>query len=81
LRLVLADDAALIRDGLGELLPAHGIEVAAVAAAVADADPLLEAVDRTQPDLALIDSRMPPTYTSEGITAAAAITDRHPHVA
>jgi DNA-binding NarL/FixJ family response regulator len=79
LRLVLADDAALIRDGLGELLPAHGIEVAAVAAAVADS--LLEAVDRTQPDLALIDSRMPPTYTSEGITAAAAITDRHPHVA
>jgi DNA-binding NarL/FixJ family response regulator len=76
LRLVLADDAALIRDGLGELLPAHGIEVAAVA----DADSLLEAVDRTQPDLALIDSRMP-TYTSEGITAAAAITDRHPHVA
>jgi serine/threonine-protein kinase len=77
MRVVLADDSALIRDGLQQLLPTHGIEITA---AVADAGSLLEAIERAQPDVALIDIRMPPTYTSEGIAAAAAIRDRHPAV-
>jgi DNA-binding NarL/FixJ family response regulator len=76
-RVVLADDSALIRDGLRQLLPAHGIEVAA---AVADAPALLEAVDRTRPDVALVDIRMPPSYTTEGIDAARTIRDRHPAI-
>jgi DNA-binding NarL/FixJ family response regulator len=76
-RVVIADDSALIRDGLAQLLPAHGFEVAALAA---DASALLAAVDRTGPDVALIDIRMPPSYTSEGIEAANMIHDRHPDV-
>lgn len=77
MRVVIADDSALIRDGLAQLLPAHGFEVAALAA---DASALLAAVDRTGPDVALIDIRMPPSYTSEGIEAANMIHDRHPDV-
>ena len=77
MRVVLADDSALIRDGLGRLLPNHGFEVAA---AVANAPSLLEAVDQTRPDIALIDIRMPPTYTDEGLAAAETIRDRHPDV-
>jgi DNA-binding NarL/FixJ family response regulator len=73
-RVVLADDSALIRDGLRQLLPGHGFEIAA---AVADAPALLDAIDRTRPDVALIDIRMPPSYTTEGIAAAGAIRDRY----
>jgi DNA-binding NarL/FixJ family response regulator len=76
-RVAVADDSALIRDGLRRLLPDHGFEVAA---AVADASSLLDAVDRTRPDVALVDIRMPPTYTDEGLTAAKTIRDRHPDV-
>ncbi len=77
MRVVIADDSALIRDGLAHLLPAHGF---AVAASVADGAALLAAVADTSPDVALIDIRMPPTYTSEGIEAAKAIRDRYPNV-
>jgi Response regulator receiver domain len=66
MRLVIADDSALIRDGLRKLLPAHGFEVAAAAVNV---PALLESIEQTEPDVALIDIRMPPTYTTEGITA------------
>jgi DNA-binding NarL/FixJ family response regulator len=66
-RVVLADDSALIRDGLRQLLPNHGFDVAA---AVADAPSLLEAVDRARPDVAPVDIRMPPTYSDEGLAAA-----------
>jgi DNA-binding NarL/FixJ family response regulator len=59
------------------LLPTHGVEIAATAA---DADELLEAVERTRPDVALVDIRMPPTYTTEGLAAAAAIQQRTPEV-
>jgi serine/threonine-protein kinase len=76
-RVVVADDSALIRDGLRQLLPAHGIDVAA---AVTDAPSLLEAVDRTRPDVALIDIRMPPSYTTEGIAAATTIRDRYAEI-
>ena len=77
MRVVIADDSALIRDGLVKLLPSHGIEVAA---AVADAPSLIESVADIGPDLALIDIRMPPTYTSEGLIAATTIRDRFPSV-
>jgi DNA-binding NarL/FixJ family response regulator len=77
MRVVVADDSALIRDGLGRVLPAHGFDVPAV---VADVPALLAAVEETRPDVALIDIRMPPTYTKEGIAAATAIRDRYPDV-
>lgn len=77
MHVLVADDSALIRDGLRHVLPAHGFEIAD---AVADAQALLEAVNRTHPDVALIDIRMPPTYTNEGIAAANTIHERFPHV-
>jgi DNA-binding NarL/FixJ family response regulator len=76
-RVVLADDAALIRHGLGRLLPTHGFQVTAT---VADAPALLRAVQETRPDVALIDIRMPPTHTTEGLVAAATIRERFPSV-
>jgi DNA-binding NarL/FixJ family response regulator len=77
MRVLIADDSALIRDGLTHLLPAHGFEVAG---AVADLPTLLAAVDEVHPDVALIDIRMPPTFTSEGITAASEIRTRSPAI-
>ena len=77
MRIVVADDSALIRDGLRQLLPTRGLEITA---AVADADALLDAIDRTRPEVALVDIRMPPTYTSEGIAAAGRIHKLHPDV-
>src|SRR5690348_15227356 len=77
MRVLIADDSALIREGLTHVLPAHGFEVAG---AVADLPGLLAAVDEEQPDVALIDIRMPPTYTTEGITAATEIRARFPGV-
>jgi DNA-binding NarL/FixJ family response regulator len=70
MRLVIADDSALIRDGLEQLLTKRGYEIAATAS---NSETLLRAVERERPDLTLIDIRMPPTYTSEGLSAAAAI--------
>ena len=69
MRLVIADDSALIRDGLTQLLRARGHEITG---AVSDAGSLLAAVATTHPDVALIDIRMPPSYTSEGIAAPGA---------
>jgi DNA-binding NarL/FixJ family response regulator len=77
MRVLIADDSALIRDGLSQLLPAHGFEVAG---AVADLPTLLAALPGARPDIALIDIRMPPTYTNEGITAATTIRSRFPAV-
>jgi DNA-binding NarL/FixJ family response regulator len=77
MRVVIADDSALIRDGLRHLLPVHGFEIAA---AVADGEDLLEAVARTRPDVALVDIRMPPTHTTEGLAAARLIHERMPEV-
>jgi DNA-binding NarL/FixJ family response regulator len=70
MRIVIAEDSVLLRAGLVEVLEKFGIEVAA---AVADADSLLKAVDQHHPDLAIVDVRMPPTFTDEGIRAALAL--------
>jgi DNA-binding NarL/FixJ family response regulator len=77
MRLVIADDSALIRDGLHHLLSAHGLEIADTAS---DSEQLLRAVQETRPNVALIDIRMPPTHTSEGLAAAAAIRAAMPEV-
>ena len=77
LRLVLADDAALIRQALAELLQRAGLEVIAQAG---NAPSLLRAVEDHQPDIAIVDIRMPPTQTTEGIRAALQIRERFPAV-
>ena len=77
LRVVLADDAALIRQALAELLERAGVQVVAQAG---NAPSLLRAVEEHQPDVAIVDIRMPPTQTSEGIRAALQIRDRFPPV-
>ncbi len=77
LRVVLADDAALIRQALAELLERAGVQVVAQAG---NAPSLLRAVEAHQPDVAIVDIRMPPTQTTEGIRAALQIRDRFPAV-
>jgi DNA-binding NarL/FixJ family response regulator len=78
MRIVIAEDSVLLRDGLTRLLTESGFEVVA---AVPDAEQLLTAVARQQPDLAVIDVRMPPTHTDEGIRAALVIRRQFPDVA
>ena len=77
LRVVIADDAALVRDGVAALLRAHGVEVAGTAS---DSAGLHEEVARHLPDVALVDIRMPPTFTDEGLVAAERIRARFPEV-
>ena len=77
MRVVIADDNLIVRDGLAALLREAGVEVAAQ---VGSADDLLAEVDRTDPDVAIVDVRMPPTYTDEGLRAAHDIRARHPGV-
>jgi DNA-binding NarL/FixJ family response regulator len=76
-RIVIADDAVIVREGLARLLVEAGFEVAGLAS---DATELLDLVEETTPDVAMIDIRMPPTYTDEGLGAARAIRERWPHV-
>jgi DNA-binding NarL/FixJ family response regulator len=76
-RVAVADDAVILREGLSRLLQEAGFEVTGLAA---DADGLLELVERTQPDVAIIDIRMPPTHTDEGLRAAKTIRERWPPV-
>jgi len=76
-RVVIAEDAVLLRAGLTRLLVDAGEEVVAT---VGDADALLEVVERLQPDLAVVDVRMPPTLTDDGLRAALQIRDRWPAV-
>ena len=78
LRIVLAEDAALLREGLVGILERSGHEVVA---AVEDADALLAFTARLQPDLVVTDIRMPPTHTDEGLRAAAQIRAEHPAIA
>ena len=78
MRIVIAEDSVLLRDGLTRMLTDGGFEVVA---AVPDAAHLLRAVAEQRPDLAVIDVRMPPTYTDEGIRAALAIRRQFPAVA
>ena len=77
MRIVIADDSVLLREGLARLLRDAGHEPVAV---VGDGFELLDAVEKLQPDLALVDIRMPPTFTHEGAQAAAEIRRRWPHV-
>ena len=74
LRLVLADDSVLLREGIARLLVEAGFEVAAQAGT---ADELLAAVREHRPDVAIVDIRMPPTHTDEGLRAAEAIRAEH----
>jgi DNA-binding NarL/FixJ family response regulator len=76
-RVVIAEDQALLREGLARLFEDAGHEVVA---AVDDADRLRGAVSEHEPDLAVVDVRMPPTHTDEGMRAARWIRDAHPRV-
>ncbi|HEX3226388.1 MAG TPA: response regulator transcription factor [Gaiellaceae bacterium] len=78
MRVALADDAALLREGLARVLADNGVEVAVQ---VSDADELLAAVDELRPDVAVVDIRMPPTWSTEGLAAAEEIRRRFPDVA
>jgi DNA-binding NarL/FixJ family response regulator len=78
MRVVIADDAPLIREGVTRLLTENGVEVIAQ---VDDADALLICVRDLRPDVALVDVRMPPTYTDEGLRAAREIRSRYPDTA
>jgi DNA-binding NarL/FixJ family response regulator len=75
MRTVIAEDNVLMRDGIAALLGDYGIVVAAT---VENADDLLAAVDEHKPDVAIVDVRMPPTYTDEGVRAAIELRHRHP---
>jgi DNA-binding NarL/FixJ family response regulator len=74
-RVVIAEDQALLRQGIVRLLADAGFEVVAEAA---DAPDLLRKVAAHKPDVAIVDVRMPPTHTDEGLRAAAEIRDKHP---
>jgi DNA-binding NarL/FixJ family response regulator len=76
-RIVIAEDAAIMRDGLTSLLEDRGHEVVA---AVGDAGALLDAVARHLPDVAVVDIRMPPTHSDEGLRAALTLRREHPDV-
>jgi len=78
MRVVLADDAVLLREGIHRILTDDGITVSA---AVGDVDALLDHVAAAAPDLAVIDIRMPPTFTDEGLRAARTVRERHPGTA
>jgi DNA-binding NarL/FixJ family response regulator len=77
MRVVIADDSLLIREGTARLLADNGYEVVAT---VGDANELARAVDEHRPEVAVVDIRMPPTHTREGLTAAIAIHARRPAV-
>ncbi|TYQ09326.1 UNVERIFIED_ORG: LuxR family two component transcriptional regulator [Gordonia westfalica J30] len=78
LRLTIADDDVLLREGLASLLTSAGIEVVGQAG---DADGLLALVAEHRPDIAVVDIRMPPTHTAEGLDAALRIRREYPDVA
>jgi DNA-binding NarL/FixJ family response regulator len=77
-RVVIADDSVLMREGIARVLQDAGLEVVA---SVGDADALKRAVAAEKPDLAIVDVRMPPTQTDEGSRAAEQIRERYPDVA
>lgn len=75
MRIVIAEDNVILRDGLAQLLIERGNEVCA---AVGNAEALEAAVDEHRPDVAIIDIRMPPSFTDEGLVAAVALRRRRP---
>ena len=78
MRIVIAEDTALLREGLAGLLEDAGHSVVA---RVGEAETLLAVVEEHDPDLAIVDVRMPPTYEDEGMIAAAEIRSSHPRTA
>jgi DNA-binding NarL/FixJ family response regulator len=74
-RIVIAEDSVLLRDGLTRMLTDHGHEVVG---AIDDAVGLVQLVDEASPDLVILDVRMPPTHTDEGIRAALELRKRRP---
>jgi DNA-binding NarL/FixJ family response regulator len=78
LRVVLAEDSVLLREGLVRLLTDTGLDVVATAG---DADAFLAEVARHSPDLVVVDVRMPPTFTDEGVRAALVVRQQYPEVA
>ncbi len=77
MRVIVADDASLVRQGIARLLEDAGFEVVAQ---LPDAVGLLSSVEALRPDLVIVDIRMPPTHTTEGLEAALDIKARHPTV-
>ncbi|MGZ4354068.1 MAG: response regulator transcription factor [Gaiellaceae bacterium] len=77
MRVVVADDAVLLREGVARLLADAGMEVVGTAG---DADELMLKVRSYKPDVAIVDIRMPPTHTDEGLRAAREIREKHPEV-
>jgi DNA-binding NarL/FixJ family response regulator len=77
MRVVIADDTMLIREGTARLLQGAGVEVVGTAG---DARKLLQIVAQEHPDVAIVDIKMPPTYTDEGLVAAEQIRSSHPGV-
>ncbi|PKV98504.1 LuxR family two component transcriptional regulator [Nocardia fluminea] len=75
LRVVIAEDSAILRDGLAGLLTDRGHEVVAM---VGDATSLSEVVDAHRPDVAVVDVRMPPSFTDEGLLAAIELRRKYP---
>jgi DNA-binding NarL/FixJ family response regulator len=75
MRVVLADDSVLLREGIARLLSEAGLEVVAQAG---DAEDLVRKVGGHKPDVAVVDVRMPPTHTDEGLRAAALIRSQYP---
>lgn len=78
MRIVIAEDDALLREGLALLLRAESLDVVATAGT---AEGALDAIDTHRPDIAVLDVRMPPTHTDEGIRAAVEARRRHPGLA
>jgi len=78
MRVLIAEDLALLRDGLARLLRDNGFEVVD---AVADADALVHAARRERPDIAIVDIRLPPTFRDEGLRAALELRDAVPETA
>lgn len=78
MRVIVADDDVLLRAGLASLLERSGF---AVAGQAGDAEELLDLVRTHAPDLVIVDIRMPPTHTEEGLEAARAIREEFPHIA
>ena len=75
MRIVIAEDLFLLRDGLTRMLEAHGLEIGA---AVDNGDDLVAAVTADPPDLAIVDIRLPPSFTDEGLRAALAARKQVP---
>jgi DNA-binding NarL/FixJ family response regulator len=76
-RVVIADDETLLREGLARLLADAGFDVVGKAGT---AEELMRRVELTRPDVAIVDIRMPPTHTDEGLEAAHEIRRSHPSV-